>query len=329
MSALAPTLEAFFTDRLARQRCASAHTVAAYRDTFRLLVRFVAAGTGKAPCRLDFADLDAPMIARFLVHLKRDRGNTARTRNARLAAIRAFYRYAALEHPEHAALITRVLAIPQQRHERTIISFLSPEEADALLAAPEESTWLGRRDRALMLVALQCGLRVSELTSLCCSDVRLGVGAHVRCQGKGRKDRATPLSPETASVLGEWLAERAGEPSDPVFPTARGGRLSRDGVAKLLDRHRRRAAAAFPSLRDKAVTPHVLRHTTAMSLLQAGVDTTVIALWLGHEQVQTTSVYLHADLSIKERALERTTPPGVSVGRYRAPDQLLAFLEGL
>lgn len=329
MTALAPALQAFFTDRLGRQRNASPHTVAAYRDTFRLLLGFAAARTGKPASRLDICDLDAATITGFLTHLEHDRGNTARTRNARLAAIHAFFTYAAPGHPEHASLIARVLAIPAKRHQQADITFLHAHEAEALLKAPDQATWLGRRDHALILVTLQCGLRVSELTAMCCGDVHLGTGAHVRCHGKGRKDRLTPLTPASVSVLASWLAERNAKPADPLFPAASGHPLSRDAVAKLLARHHRQAAALCPSLTTKAVTPHVLRHTAAMSLLHAGVDTTVIALWLGHEQVQTTSIYLHADLSIKEKALARTAPLHAAAGRYRPSDSLLAFLEAL
>jgi site-specific recombinase XerD len=329
MSALAPTLEAFFTDRLARQRQASPHTVASYRDTFRLLVGFAQNVTGKAPSQLDIADLDATLVGAFLDHLERGRGNGVRTRNARLAAIRSLFGYAALRHPEHAALIARVLAIPPKRFDRAIVTFLTGSEVDALLGAPDLTRWLGRRDRALLTVAVQCGLRVSELTALRCGDVHLGTGAHVRCQGKGRKERVTPLTSVTVAVLRVWLAERAGQAADPLFPTSRGGPLSSDAVAKLVAKHVAAAQRTCPSLCHKAVSPHALRHTCAMQLLHAGVDTTVIALWLGHEQTDTTSIYLHADLTIKERAIARTTPPHVPPGRYRAPDALLAFLEGL
>jgi site-specific recombinase XerD len=319
----------FFTDRLVRQRGASPHTIAAYRDTFRILVGFAQQTTGKEPCRLDLADLDAPLIGAFLEHLEIERHNSVRTRNARLAAIHSLFHYAALRHPEHAAVIQRVLAIPNKRHERAIVTFLTRPEIDALLAAPDPTSWRGRRDHALLVVAIQCGLRVSELTGLTCADIQLGTGAHVLCHGKGRKQRATPLTAGTVAVLRAWLAERHGQPTDPLFPTSRGGPLSRDAVEKLVAKHTGEAGLACPSLRDKPVSPHTLRHTSAMQLLHAGVETTVIALWLGHEQIETTAIYLHADLSLKERAVARTAPPRTTPGRYRAPDTLLAFLDSL
>jgi len=329
MTTLAPTLEAFFTDRLVRQRHASPHTVAAYRDTFRLLLGYAQIHTGKAPSALDIEDLDAQLIGGFLEHLERDRHNSVRTRNARLAAIRSLFRYAALRHPDHAGVIARVLAIPNKRHERALVCFLTETETVALLAAPDTDTWLGRRDHALLLVAVQCGLRVSELTALTCGALHLGTGPHVRCHGKGRKERVTPLFAGTVRTLRRWLTERGGHPGDPLFPTRTGRSLSSDAVRKLVSKHAAAAAGDCPSLHLKTVTPHTLRHTTAMRLLQAGVDTSVIALWLGHEQVETTAIYLHADLSIKERALARTKPPEGSPGRYRPPDPLLAFLESL
>ncbi len=329
MSALAPTLEAFFTERLVRQRQASPHTLVAYRDTMRLLLGFAAQRTGKQPSRLEIDDLDAPLIGCFLDHLEAERGNGPRTRNARLAAIRSLFRFAALRHPEHAQAIERVLAIPPKRSQRNLVTFLNEEEVEALLAAPDRSTWTGRRDRAMLMLAAQTGLRASELTGLGCADVHLGRGPHVSCLGKGRKQRITPLTAATLAVLRVWLPERDGRGEDPLFPTRSGGRLSRDGLERRLAKHVRAAALACPSLRGKKVTAHVLRHTAAMRLLQAGVDTSVIALWLGHEQVETTQIYLHADLAIKERALARTTPTEAKPGRYRPPDTLLAFLEAV
>ena len=329
MSALAPTLQAFFTERLVRQRQASPQTVAAYRDAFRLLVGFVGRETGKAPSILDFEDLDAKVISAFLDHLEKERGNTARTRNARLGAIRSLFRFAALRHPEHAELIQQVLAIPQKRFVKKVISFLTSKELEALVAASDTTTWVGRRDRTLMVLGAQTGLRVSELLGLNRHDVVLGVGAHVRCVGKGRKERAVPLTGRTQAVLREWLSERGGLADDPLFTTRTGRRLSRDAVERRVSTCADLAADRCASLRDKRVTAHVLRHTCAMSLLQAGVDTSVIALWLGHADVRATSVYLHADMTIKERALALTTPANVRPGRYRASDPLLAFLESL
>jgi len=268
-------------------------------------------------------------VAGFLDHLEHERGNSVRTRNARLAAIRSFFRYAALCHPEHAGLIARVLAIPAKKAERNELCYLSKPEADALLAAPDRDTWTGRRDHALLDAAIDTGLRVSELTGLRNRDVGLGAGAHLNCAGKGRKRRSTPLRKQTAAVLAAWMKERGGGPDDPVFPTRRGTRISRGAVGRLVARHTAVAAGHCPSLHAKRVTPHVLRHSCAMSLLAQGVDTAVIALWLGHERVETTQIYVHADMSIKERALARTAPPNTTPGRYRPPDSLLAFLTGL
>jgi|SRR5271157_920804 len=330
MSALAPALEAFFTERLTGQRNASPNTVAAYRDTWRLVLRFVHARTGKEPCQLDLADLDASTIGAFLEHLENDRRNSVRTRNARLAGIRSFFRYAALRHPEHAALIARVLAIPAKRCERPEVSYLTSPELDALLAAPDRGSWTGRRDHALLDMAAQTGLRVSELTGLRNCDVELGTGAHVSCTGKGRKQRCTPLNKSTVAVLRTWMRERGGEPGDPLFPARRGTRLTRGAVERLVTRHAATARQRCPSLAAKHLTPHVLRHTCAMQLLRSEADTSVIALWLGHERSETTSrIYLHADPSIKERALARTAPLHTRPGRYRASDQLLAFLDSL
>ncbi len=329
MNTLAPILQSFFTDRLSRQRQASGHTIAAYRDAVRLLLVFAAAQTGKAPSALDIADLDAPLIGAFLNHLETDRHNSVRTRNARLAAIHSLFGHAALHRPEDAAVIQRVLAIPPKRFDRTLITYLTEEEIAALLAAPDQATWTGRRDHALLLLACQTGLRASELTQLTVSDVHLGTGAHISCMGKGRKQRITPLATATATALRAWLTERAGRPADPLFPTRRGAPLSRDALERRLATHAATAARSCPALRGKQISPHVLRHSAAMRLLHAGVDATVIALWLGHENVATTQIYIHADLALKEKALARTAPQHTAPGRYQPSDAVLAFLDSL
>jgi site-specific recombinase XerD len=329
MTLIASTLQAFFTDRLIKQRQASPRTIAAYRDTLRLLLGFVHQQTATTPAALDWDDLDAGRISAFLNYLESERHNSIRTRNVRLTAIRSLFAYAALRHPEHALLIQRVLAIPPKRSDKRIVTFLTAPEVDALIAAPDQSRWEGRRDRALMLLAIQTGLRVSELTSLNCSDVAFGTGANVRCEGKGRKQRAVPLNVPVEVVLQVWLAERSGQPGDPLFPTRTGRRLSRDAVALRVSIHATTAAQQCPSLLGKRIHPHVLRHSCAMSLLQAGVDTTVIALWLGHAGVRSTDAYVHADMTIKEKALALTTPASARPGRYRPSDKVLAFLESL
>lgn len=329
MTLLAPLLEKFFTERLLRQRLASAHTVAAYRDTFRLLLHFAHRRLAKAPSQLLLTQLDAPLISDFLDHLETERHASIRTRNARLAAIRSFFRYIALLEPANAATIQRVLAIPQKRFERRLVAFLARPETEALLAAPDQSAWLGRRDHALLLLALNTGLRVGEITSLHCENLILGHGAHVRCHGKGRKERCTPLNRQVARVLRQWLRERHGAPHQTLFPSLRGDRLSADAVQKLVKKYSAAASHRCPSLKGKRISPHVLRHTTAVYLMQAGVDRSVIALWLGHEQLETTQIYLAADLLMKERALAKTAPLPAHVGRYRPKDELLAFLQGL
>jgi integrase/recombinase XerD len=322
-------VQAFFTDRLLRQRRASPHTVAGYRDTFRLLLRFAAQRLGKAPSKLSLQDLDTPFVGEFLDYLEKERRNGARSRNTRLAAIHAFFRYVSFQEPAYADQCRRILAIPSKRYERRLIEYLTPEEIEALVAAPDRTTWMGRRDRALLLVAIQTGLRVSELIGLRCHDVVLGTGAYVRCEGKGRKQRCTPLRQEVVEVMTPWLRERPTGPATPVFPSSRGGPLSRDAVERLVGRHQQTAERQCPSLKRKKVTPHVLRHTAAMQLLQHGIDRSVIALWLGHESVETTQMYLHADLRLKEEALSKVTPLDIQPGRFRPDDQLLAFLEGL
>ncbi len=327
-----PTLlQRFFTERLVTHQGASAHAVAAYRDTFRLLLRFAQARLGRAPSALRLEDLDSTCLEAFLLHLERDRGNQPRTRNQRLAALHGFFRYVALQEPAWSLHCQRVLAIPPKRCERGPVAFLTEEEVTALVAAPDAATWIGRRDRTLLLVATQTGLRNSELTGLRRQDVALEAGAHIRRTGKGRKTRATPLRPDVAAAVADWLAHQPGAPTDPVFPTAHGGRLSADALQRLVTHHTATATARriCPSLHEKVVTPHTLRHAAAMALLQHGVDMSVIALWLGHESTESTQVYLHADMRLKERALAHATASGLVPARYAAPDPVLAFLEAL
>jgi site-specific recombinase XerD len=322
-------LESFFTERLQHQRQVSPHTIAAYRDAFRLLLGFAHKRLGKAPSDLLLTDLDASFVAAFLDHLEKDRANSARSRNARLAAVRSFFRFAATHEPAHAALIQRVLAIPQKRFDRKLVTFLTRPEIDALLAAPDRTTHLGRRDYALLALDVQTGLRVSELLTLRVEDIVFGTGAHVRCRGKGRKERCTPLTRQTAAVLRAWIAETRATTADLIFSTRRTTPLSRDAIERLVSKYAQIAVRRCPTLARKNVTPHVLRHSTAVGLLQAGVDRAVIALWLGHESVETTQMYLDADLEMKERALARTAPARVTTSRFRPADSLLAFLEAL
>jgi integrase/recombinase XerD len=323
-------LECFFTDRLIRQRQASPHTICSYRDTFRLLLLFAHQRLHKPPSRFTLGDIDAPMITAFLDDLESSRKITARSRNLRLTAVRSFFHYAAYEEPAHAEQIQRVLAIPGKRYSRTLVQFLDRPEIDALLAAPDQRTWIGRRDHALLLVAVQTGLRLSELTGLRTQDVHLETGAHVRCSGKGRKERCTPLTKHTVSVLKAWLRESAKAASTEwLFSSTRGGRLSADAVQDLLAKHVAVAGQICPSIRKKHVSPHVLRHAAAMELRAAGVDLSTIALWLGHESVETTQIYMDADLALKEKALAKTTPTNSKYRRFRAEDSLLAFLKSL
>ena len=329
MSAVAPLLQAFFTERLQKEREASQDTVDAYKYAFSLLLRFVQSRDGKAPSTLVLDDLDAPMISAFLDHLEQVRKNCPKTRNARLAAIRSFFGYISVLVPERADLIQRVLAIPQKRFDRNLIDFLTRTEIEALLKAPDRATRIGRRDHALMLFAVQTGLRVSEIIGLRIEQITWGKNPFLRCHGKGRKERCVPLTRQTVKVLQAWLTERDGAPSDVLFPSIRGGGLSRDAVERLVTKHAAKAGNRCRSLTEKRVTPHVLRHTTAVQLLQGGVDIAVIALWLGHESIETTQIYLDADLEIKEKALARLTPLGTPQRRYQADDQLLAFLKGL
>lgn len=322
-------LQAYFTDRLMRQRNASPNTVASHRDTFRLLLGFAQRVLRKPPTTLAVDDLTPSFLGRFLDYLEQDRGNTPRSRNVRLAAIHSFFGYVALQEPGLSALAQRVLAIPGKRYKTKPVDFLTRTEVQALLAAPDQATWTGRRDWTLLLVAAQTGLRVSELVGLCCQDVEFGTGAHVRCTGKGRKERCTPLRKDAVAALRVWLPERHGQPTEPLFPNARGHRLSRDGVEYLLAKHAAVARTHCPSLQGKRISPHVLRHSLAMELLQAGVDRSVIALWLGHETLDTIQVYVHANLEIKEKALAKTHAFTRNSRRYRPGDRLLAFLQSL
>lgn len=329
MTFLAPILEAFFSERLQRLLRASPCTIAAYRDAFRLLLSFAKAYLGKEPSALLLADVDVPLVSAFLDHLEKKRGNSVRTRNARLAAIHSFFHFAAAREPAHAWLIQRVLAMPQKRFDRRLVTFLGRTEVDALLAATDTTTRLGRRDRVLLLLAVQTGFRLSEITALRVDDLVLGSGAHARCHGKGRKERCTPLTRATARAVHAWIAETGVRGSDLVFTSRRWTRLSHDAVQRLVAKYVRLAGPRCATLRRKHVTPHVLRHTTAVQLLESGVDRSVIALWLGHEQVETTQIYLEADLAMKERILARTAPPRTGASRFRPKDALLAFLEGL
>jgi integrase/recombinase XerD len=329
MSLLAPSLQTYFTDRLLTQRRASPNTIATYRHTFQLLLRFATERTGTPPSKLDIAQLDAPLIAAFLDYLEHDRHNTIQTRNNRLAAIHSLFAYLALHHPEHASTIQRVLAIPHKRTTKNLLTYLTDPEVDALLDACDQSTWTGRRDHAMLALTIQTGLRISELIALTRQDITLGAGANVHTIGKGRKARRTPLTPPIKRTLSAWLNERAGNPDDPLFPTRTGTHLSRDAVEHRLATHLRAAATNCPSIATKHITMHTLRHAAAMRLLLAGNDITVIALWLGHEQITTTQIYLHADMTHKQQAIDRTTPITAKPGRYQPADTLLAFLEAL
>jgi site-specific recombinase XerD len=323
-------IERFFTERLMRQRSVSPHTIASYRDTFRLLFAFAQAHLHKHPSSLDLCDLDAPFISKFLDDLEKSRSVGVSTRNLRLTAIRSFFRFTAFEEPAYGAHIQRILAIPSKRHDKRQIHFLTRPEIDALLAAPDRTAWIGRRDHALLLLGVQTGLRVSELTGLDRGAIILGRGAHVRCFGKGRKERCTPLTMTAIAVLQTWLKEPCRRGAQALFPNMHGGRLSADGVQYLLAKHAKAAHAACPSMKQKQVTPHVLRHSAAMELLQAGVDCSVIAMWLGHESVETTQTYLHAHIALKEAALAKLTPYNDGgARRFQPDDRLLAFLNSL
>jgi len=327
--ALAPFLQSFFTSHLIRQKQVSSHTICSYRDTFRLLLKFLDKRLHKPPSRLLLEDLAAPLIVAFLDELEKERRISPRSRNLRLSAIRSFFRYLSFESPTHAAQIQRVLAIPSKRYPRRLVGFLSKQEAEALLQAPNLTTWAGRRDRMLILMALQTGLRLSEIISLKKEELTLKIGAHVRVMGKGRKERCTPLAKATAAALREWLKEPPRGNEGLLFTNARGGRLSPDGVQYVVAKHVAAASVGCPSLAQKRVSPHIFRHTAAMEPLLAGVDRTVIALWLGHESIETTQIYLDANLAMKEQAMAKVRPLGAKLQRYKPSDSLLAFLKDL
>ncbi len=326
---LAMLLERFFTQRLLQQRQASPHTISSYRDAFRHFLKFAEQRLRKPPSRLSFEQIDAPLIVAFLDDLEKKHGLGIRSRNLRLTAIHSFFRYAAFEAPAHSAQIQRVLAIPSKRFTRTLVPFLTRPEVDALLAAPDRRHWSGRRDHAFLLVAVQTGLRLSEMTGLKRDNLVLGTGAHTRVIGKGRKERCTPIAKSTRAVLKAWLREPQRSDDHVLFPSARGRQLTVHGVQYLLNKHRTTASQVCSSLKQKRVTVHRLRHTMAMDLLQAGVDRAVIALWLGHESVETTQIYLEATLAMKEKALAKTTSPQSKSRRYQPGDQLLGFLNSL
>ncbi len=328
-SKIAVLLEVFFTDHLMTQRQTSKHTIASYRDTFRLLLMFAHKELRKPPALLTIDDLNVSFIKKFLSHLESNRAVSARTRNQRLAAIRSCFRFAALYLPEKSHLIQQVLALPSKRYKRTLVSFLTKEEVHALLAAPDTKSWSGKRDYTLILLAIQTGLRVSELTGIRRADLHLGSGPYVRCSGKGRKERCTPLTKQSVAALTTWLRHIPASEDEHVFVGIRGTPLTADGVQYILSKHVAQARKQCSSLGHKRISPHVLRHTAAMRLLLAGIDRTVIALWLGHESVDTTLMYLEANLKMKEKAVKKTSLPDSNTRRFKARDKLLAFLEGL
>ena len=329
VTTLSALVQKFFTDRLYTQMEASPHTIASYRDTFRLLLKFAGEKTRKSPMALSVDDLNAEMIGVFLDDIENARKNSARSRNTRLAAIRSFFRFVALHEPAYMFHCQKILSMPSKRYVKRNVEFLNAQEMQALLNAPDCSTWIGRRDHAILTIALQTGLRASELVSIQCCDVALETGAHVRCEGKGRKHRATPLRRETVAAMKNWLKERRGSDHDPLFPTMRGDKMSRDALEHLVKRHIKTASKFCPSLIGKRVSPHVLRHSTAMDLLHHGIDQAVIALWLGHESIETTQAYIHADMTLKEKALAKMSSPSINPGRYKPDDKLLGFLENL
>jgi integrase/recombinase XerD len=328
-SLLAPHVQAFFTDHLCQHKRVSPQTLASCRDSFRLLLTFVKETVGIEPSALCVADLDTPTLLAFLDHLEHQRGNSIRSRNIRLSALRTFFRFVALRDPESIEIVTRVLAIPTKREDKKLVGYLTRPEIDALIAAPDRSSWIGRRDHALLLTLYNSGARVSEITSLKREHVSFGATTFLELHGKGRKKRTIPLWTQTRDVLQKWFRELGAEKSQMAFPNARGRPLARHSVNYLIHKAVEGAAPDCPSLLTRPITPHLIRHTTATHLLQAGIDIATIALWLGHESVETTHVYLEADLATKEQALQKLAPVEEQEVRFTADDPLLAFLTSL
>lgn len=329
MTAIAPTIQAFFTDFLVAQRQLSPNTVRAYRDTWKLLLQHISDDTGTPVCRIRIEQVDHDRVTGFLTWLETARGNSVTTRNARLAAIHAWASYTARMLPQHVADLARIGAIPVKKHSRPDLSWLTDTETQALLDAIPTSSWTGRRDHALLALACHTGLRVSEIAALTIADLQVASPAHIACRGKGRKRRVTPITTALAGMLAAYLHERATRPGQALFPGPAGAAMSTDAITRRLAVHLVNATTTCPTMAGKHVTMHTLRHTAAMRFLHAGIDTSVIALWLGHEQIATTGIYLHADLSIKQQALDRTRPPEVPTGRYQPDDTLLAWLNNL
>jgi site-specific recombinase XerD len=329
MTALATSVQTYFTTFARTQRDLSPNTISSYRDTWRMLLKYLTTTLEVPTAALDLDAVTAANVTGFLDHLEQERGNNAKTRNTRLTAIRSVLGRALPDHPEHAATITQVLAIPPRRTTRPVIEFLVPAEIDALLAAPDPRTWTGRRDHALLALTVQTGLRISEICSLTYDDVHLGTGPHIACTGKGRRRRITPLTKATVTTMTHYLTERRTRPGAALFCGPHGRPLSRDALEHRLAKHSATAAATCPSIAVKHVTMHTLRHTAAMNLLAAGVDVSVIALWLGHTDTHSTDAYLHADLATKQAAVDRTRPPGVKPGPYQPEPDLLAWLTAL
>jgi site-specific recombinase XerD len=322
-------LQEYFVQRLIAQRDASPATVASYRDTFRLFLRYTQERARKQPTDLALADIDGPLVLGFLHYLEQNRGNGPRTRNVRLAAIRSFLQFAATKSPTSLPSIQRVLAIPMKRFNRKLVGFLTREEMSTIINAPDRSTWSGRRDHAMLATFYNTGARVSEIANARVADAVTNRSRCLRVHGKGRKERVVPLWPSTCRTLSSWIRERNSTPEAPLFPSRGGGRLSRSGIEDRLARAVGAAANVCPSLRGRHVSPHTLRHTTAMHLLQSGVDITVIALWLGHESPETTHMYIEADIAMKKRALDKLADPRSRAKKLAVSDALLAFLDGL